>query len=438
MAHNMFPVLIILTTALFTYLAWRDLRLGLFLIAATLPSYLIRFSVFGFPLTLLEILIILLFIIWLIKKPLSVRSDQKWSLTLPILLLLIAATIGIFVAPDKIAALGIWKAYFIEPLIIFFIALDLLKEKKDQNKLITYLGIGALFIALFAIFQKFTLLAIPAPWNTEGRVTSIFPYPNAVGLYLGPIITLGFFSLISSSLISNLRQFISHPRQIISHPLPIFWLFTIILSITAIIFAQTEAVYFAIPTAIILILIFFTKYQKPVLITTLIIVALLTVIPTTRQTVWQKISLQDYSGTVRLTQWQETWQLLKDQPLLGAGLSGYPSALLPYHTHLDIEIFQYPHNIILNTWTELGLLGLFAFLFLAWQIIKIISPLTKGRLRGVSSNNWIALAATSALTEIVIHGLVDVPYFKNDLAVLTWLIIALVLLSLPSATETEI
>ena len=140
----MFTLLTTLTVLLFTYLTWRDSRLGLFLIAAALPSYLIRFSVFGFPLTLLEVLILILFIIWLIKKLLSVRSDRKWSqlfpktLMLPILLLLLAAIISIFIAPDKIAALGIMKAYFIEPLLIFVIALDLLKDKKDPLE-----GLGA-------------------------------------------------------------------------------------------------------------------------------------------------------------------------------------------------------------------------------------------------------------------------------------------------------
>lgn len=424
----MFPILIVAALLLFTGLAWRDLRLGLFLIAAALPSYLIRFSLQGFPTTLLEVLIIILIIIWLIKRPFSIRSDQIRSWLIPIALLIIAATLGIFVSPDKMAALGVWKAYFIEPLIIFFIALDLLKEKSDQAKLMNYLGIGALFIAFFAIWQKFTLWGIPAPWNIEGRVVSIFPYPNAVGLYLGPIIALGFFSLISNmqnitrqSLV-RLRR-ISRPRQFISNPFNIFWLATITLSSLAIVFAQTEAAYFALPAAVVLILIFFTKYQKPAIVIALIIIALLAIIPPARHAVWQKISLQDYSGTVRLAQWQETWHLLKDQPLFGAGLAGYPTALAPYHARTDLEIFQYPHNLILNTWTELGLLGLLASLIFIWLLgHRLFIPTSAQR-------SWLTLAAAAALLEMIIHGLVDVPYFKNDLAVLTWLIIALVLLS---------
>lgn len=409
----MFPVLIILAACLYAFLAWRDLRLGLFLIAAALPSYLIRFSMFGLPATLLEILVIILIIIWLAKRPFRVRSDPKWFF--PITLLLIAATIGIFVAPNKIAALGIWKSYFIEPLFLFVIALDLLKDKKHAAQLITYLGIGALFVAAFAIFQKFTLWAVPAPWDAEGRVTSIFPYPNAVGLYLGPIICLGFFQILSSF------KLFKPPLSSVKLLKLLFWPLTIILSTLAIIFAQTEAAYFAIPAAIALALIIFTKYRRPALIFCAIIITLIALFPPARQTVWQKISFQDYSGTVRLAQWDETGNFLKDNLLFGAGLSGYPAALIPYHTHSDIEIFQYPHNLVFNIWTELGLLGLLASFLILYQL---------GRRLVVSHpTNLMAAGAAAAILEMLIHGLVDVPYLKNDLAVLTWLIFALLILS---------
>jgi hypothetical protein len=39
--------------------------------------------------------------------------------------------------------------------------------------------------------------------------------------------------------------------------------------------------------------------------------------------------------------------------------------------------------------------------------------------------DMMVLALALAMLAIVIHGLVDVPYFKNDLAVLWWLIIAM-------------
>ena len=104
--------------------------------------------------------------------------------------------------------------------------------------------------------------------------------------------------------------------------------------------------------------------------------------------------------------------MLRDHPFFGAGLAGYPKIFSPYHKATYIEIYQYPHNIILNFWSELGLLGLIALLWLIIQFTRTALQQKQYRL-------------LACMLVIVIHGLVDVPYFKNDLAVFFWLLIAL-------------
>ena len=124
---------------LFASLACKNIFWGIYLVCALLPSYLIRFSIFGLPSTLLEGMVVILFVIWLIKEkinfnPLIWLKNLKQiknqnlknnplpkSLRLPIILLLTAATISVFAAPDLRASAGIWKAYFIEPLMFLLI-----------------------------------------------------------------------------------------------------------------------------------------------------------------------------------------------------------------------------------------------------------------------------------------------------------------------------
>ena len=110
--------------------------------------------------------------------------------------------------------------------------------------------------------------------------------------------------------------------------------------------------------------------------------------------------------------------MLKDRPLQGAGLGGYPTIFEPYHDAKLYEIFQYPHNVILNFWVEMGLFGVIAFLWLA---------LVTGKLAWQRRNDPFVLAAFAALLTMAIHGLVDVPFFKNDLAVLTVFFMAMML-----------
>ena len=131
-----------------------------------------------------------------------------------------------------------------------------------------------------------------------------------------------------------------------------------------------------------------------------------------------KLTFNDYSGQVRRSQWRETVAMLKDNVVFGAGLNGYPTAMEPYHEAEQYEIFQYPHTIVLNVWTELGLLGLIAFALLAWR--------ATATLRGAGTPPMATTLAFLALVQMSIHGLADVPYFKNDLAMMAWLILAVI------------
>jgi uncharacterized ion transporter superfamily protein YfcC len=40
--------------------------------------------------------------------------------------------------------------------------------------------------------------------------------------------------------------------------------------------------------------------------------------------------------------------------------------------------------------------------------------------------SWLILGLILTMLAVIIHGIVDVPYFKNDLAILFWLWLALV------------
>lgn len=406
-----FPILVILTSIIFAIIAQRDLKLAIYLLLFALPTYLVRFDIGSIPLTLLEVLVVIVIWRWLVSKVaagFSLRSAQTevcgylrtMPFTLPIALLLLAATIGVIVSPDKLSALGVWKAYFVEPILLFFVIRSTFKNKTDIKHALTALGCSALVVSVFGIIQRLTGLGIPAPWDIEGRIVSVFDFPNAVGLFLGPIVTMAVVLIATQK------------RRT-------FWTITAILSLIAIVLAQTEAAYVAIPVS--LLLVSFLRPRLRRLTIPLAVVGFIAVmmIPTAHQ----KLTLHDYSGEVRRVQWSETIAMLKDRPLFGAGLSGYPIIFAPYHQADWIEVFQYPHNIILNIWSELGLLGLIAFILLSYRIVRLSNH-----------QQLVSIAILAALIEMSIHGLVDVPYFKNDLAIMTWALVALLTL-LPTVND---
>lgn len=402
----MFEILLILFTLAFAALAGINLRAAALFVLAALPAYLIRFTIGPIPFTALEIMILVVLLVWLIK----IHDFKKLTkdFAIPAAILVVAATIGIFVAPDQLAALGIWKSYFIEPILFYFVLRSLLDDRDYAHRAVLALGTGLFFVVLFALIQKLTGLAIPEPWDLTRRVTSVFAYPNALGLYVAPIVVLGFTALG----VALRHRFVG---------LVGFWIVTLALAIGAVIFSQTEAVWVALPISLLAIAIISKWTRWWAVPASVIGIILILAVPMIRGPMIEKITLQDYSGGVRLAQWSETMELVKDHPIFGAGLSGYPTAVEPYHQAEHIEIFQYPHNIFLNTWSELGILGLIGLIALAFEILY----LARRGLFNKTGPHWLVLGASGALLVMFIHGLVDVPYFKNDLAVLTWSILAL-------------
>ncbi len=425
------PILLILFFCGFAYLAWRNLLWATAALLALLPSYLIRFSLGSMPMTLLETMILILFAVWFLKLKLkkekfssSLKILEKKNWTWLIFAWLIFAMVSLLISPDLRAAAGIFKAYFFEPVLFLLVFLSVVKTKKDLDIVFYALGISALAVSAFAIYQKFTGFAIPNPiWQAAAtrRVTSFYGYPNAIGLYLAPIVVFYVGWLISKFQALSFK----FQKTLITNFKPlIFQLFVIVLSLVAIIFARSEGAYVGVLAGLFFLGLMTKKLRWPTVALAIIFVTVIALVPQFRHYAVEQITFQNDSGKVRQIMWRETWRMLHDRIFSGAGLAGYQENFAPYHKALHIEIYLYPHNLFLNFWSELGLGGLIVFLLM---MIKFFKDSIKN-LFVIRYSLLVTLMA--AMITILVHGLVDVPYFKNDLAILFWLIIGLSLLEL--------
>lgn len=398
---------------------------ALILIAFGLPSYLLRFKIGFLPMTVLEVMILVVFVAWIFKMVTN-KAGFKQSLRISyeftndilgkykwlILLFLIAATIGVIVSPDKIAALGIWKAYFIEPILLLIVLLNTFKTRKDFKKLFYAFGASAILISIIAIYQKFTGAWIPNEfWRAEEtrRVTSVYGFPNAIGLFLAPIV------------IWNLGELVLRWKENIWLR-RIFYAAVIGLSTLAIFFAGSEGALVAM--AVVGAVIFLKNKKTRWFAVGIIAIAIVLVLamPASGKVLIEKLFLQDVSGEIRREMWQETWDMLTERPIEGAGLAGYQERVAPFHEKDYVEIYLYPHNIFLNFWSEIGLLGLVVWWLIIIKIFKNYFTISNFEFR-VSYFIYLMV-----ILVILIHGLVDVPYFKNDLAIFWWMLFANILI----------
>lgn len=409
-------ILIITLLLVFTIICFKKTSWGLYLICLSLPSYLIRFNIESIPFTFLEGMILVLFFVWVLKELLNknlfkvIKKIPQNKFFIPGLLLLTAVTISVFVAPAQKPALGIWKAYFIEPLLLFLVLINTVKTKKQIKRVFYSLGLSATIISIITIVQYIAGFGIPTSYDLPNikRATAVYGYPSAVGLFIAPILVLFVGMFFEELRIKNQGSRIKNNKIILYSTV-------ILLLLTAIILAKAEGAVIAVLAATFFILMF-TRYRKFVIATSLVFVFLILLIPTTRDYVTTLLTFQDVSGDVRIALWQGTSKLIKNHPIFGAGLAGFPELYKEYKEAKHVEISLYPHNIFLNFWVETGILGLISLL---WIIINYFKEGLKGLSYKLLTTHY-SLIFLSVMICMLVYGLVDAPYFKNDLSCLFW------------------
>lgn len=382
------------------------------LILLLLPAYLIRFSVFGIPSTVLEVLIYAVFLYGLWRAYKAGFRPIESEIWLPIGALIIALIISTIIAPDKRVALGELKGFFIDPLIFLWLIWQFAKKEK-LLLLFGSLSISGLFVAVCTIIQK--ILGNVTP---DGRVIGIFGYsPNYLALFLMPIAVLTAGLLFTDYRLPRLQN--KYLR----------W------SVVGLLFALLLlAIYFSGSRGGIMALVFgigiffLAKYWRFVgqRFSSKIIVAIL--ILAAIYTAWTFIR-PDFSASpasgrvassnnVRWQIWQASWELgaknIKNS-LLGVGLGNFQAAFgeltknranFPeYITPMALT----PHNIYLMFWLSTGILGLLSFLVLLVLFFRQALQNLSGEFAP------IILAVFSAMA---IYGLVEASIWKNDLSII--------------------
>ncbi len=378
------------------------------------PAYVLRAQIGPIPSTALEIALLATAVI-------ATRKDIKTTWKKGFLKLkpfhiagglwLLATIIAIVVAPNHVAALGLWRAFVLEPMLYAILVAGIIDTEQDKKQILSALIWSVIAVSLIAIGQFVTGKFIPHPWDTDfatRRATGLFPYPNALSLYVAPIAALCF-----GLLVMPIKETMRNKKE------QILLIAGFLCGLASIILAKSVGGFIGILIAVLFAMFWNKKTRYATLIVSFF--AFYAIVNSPLQShIASTLSFGEWSGRVRAIMWNETIQMLSQHEFLGAGFGAYPTVIIPYHRATWMEIFQYPHNILLNVWSETGLLGIVAFTGICLTWFR-------------RSSRAYALP----LITILAHGAVDVPYFKNDLALMFWVLIALVALS-PQTTPISI
>ncbi len=398
------------------YLSWRRPVWGAYGVLALLPAYQVRFAVAGVPSTLLEVVAIAAFlgasVHWAQKKsPFPHLSRRGIGAAL---LWLAIGGLGVAVAQDTYIALGLYRAYVVEPLLTLPLWLAVWQSEADRRGALGVLSAQLILAASVAILQQAHIISSPAPWIHEAppRVVGFFAYPNALALYAAPLA-----ALLGATALTIL------PFRRWERPL---WIIGALSGVLACALAVSRGALLALGIATVILGAWSSRKRWWWFVCGLVL-AVLIILPMTRGKIIDVVQLRDTSTDVRTVLWRGTWRLIADRPLMGAGLGAFPTLYPYYKDDQHVELLQYPHNLVLNAWVELGAAG-------ALFTIGTVFWLSFALFRRLRAHDAWAVGALAAWIVVVVHGLVDVPYFKNDLAMLT---IFLLVIAVTKTTPAE-
>ncbi|MEP6752824.1 MAG: hypothetical protein ABI959_08780, partial [Candidatus Dormiibacterota bacterium] len=117
--------------------------------AGCLPLYVVRWKVGPISTTLLELLVLATTALYVLgRRRDGVFRLERTRYDIPIVLLLLAGAIAVLVPSDRWHALGLYRAYFLEPIAIFYVAIDLLRRPGPIRRVLLAIGLGS---SVFAI-----------------------------------------------------------------------------------------------------------------------------------------------------------------------------------------------------------------------------------------------------------------------------------------------
>jgi O-antigen ligase len=386
---------------------FRYTRAALFATTALSVAYNLRWHIGFYPTTLLELAIVVTVAVFIVEALLHRRwPEWRTPFTWPAALFILAGLLSIIVAPDRRAAAGLFRAYIVEPIAIFFIASVVIRTWRHALLVASGLGVAGLVVAILNIVAVLQAVAQHNADISLNPPVAIYQSANAVALFLVPLIAVAASLLLfDNDRITRIGSGVF---------LAIAGLATVL--------SFSRGGYLALLVVALGLVVSHPRRRLlvPVALVGAVLVAL---IPPVSRRIVREINLADPHNSMqgRFQLWRATLRMLRDHPIFGTGLSSFQRSINVDRGD-DTENLIYPHNILLNFWTETGILGVVAFAWIVFQAIRV--PL-RGLRRGLPQWRPIHRGVLLAIVGILVHGMVDVPYWKNDLSLEFWVLLAL-------------
>lgn len=382
-------------------------RLLLFIISLSLPLVVYRVVVFDIPITVFDVVLYGAGIVscfffgreilaGLLRSARSEPARIFWAIYL---LYAAGALLSVVISQDFWSALGYWRAYVLNPLVAIVLVGGIISHEEDLYVLAKGYVASCILLVCYGVFEMIAVGGLDIV-----RMDALFQSPNYLALYITPAAVMLVWAIGRSSREERLGYIVS--------------LAIVVAGIVAT-FSRGAVIALLITWAVSLISGLQQKTAR-IMIGAGMILVIFTSYGIARLLLPGR-SIQ--SDSIRVAIMRESVAIGFEHPLLGVGLGDFQRVFANRTAHM-INFPEYitphartPHNLWLNAWLQTSLLGLISMLALTWY------GLSKSAQRVFSREQKQLYRGLVVL--YVAYGFFEAVFWKNDLAVLFWLIFAL-------------
>lgn len=343
----------------------------------------------------------------------DVNPLTKTKIDAPIILYLIIITLSTITSISPTDSLRD-LALHMGGLSFLFVMINTVKEKKDFNIVVTVLVFTATLVALYGLYQYVVGVEIEAAWvdleNNPGmrtRVYSVFNNPNILAEYLVMIIPLAVSLFWYTKKLSK----------------KIIFLGLTLIMVLALVLTQSRGGWLGFAFSA---LVFILLIEKRLLLTLIpISIGGIFFLP---DSIMNRIlsigNLSDSSNAYRITMWEITLDIIRDNWVAGVGFGHLPFKQT-FETYIRTMPTFHAHNTYLQQAAEMGIPGIVAFLLFLFILFKYgIKNLIKQEDKYI---RVMAAGVLAGLGGVLFHGLVENVLYLPRIIITFWIMVSLIL-----------
>ncbi len=364
-----------------------------------------------------EAALVLGFVLYMFRWKMDKNYHYKKSpVFVPIAIFMVCGAASILVSPDMGFSFYNWYNLAVVYCMTFVLVTQNVTTKDEIKNLAYALGLSAVLVVAYGFFQYiFGIDTADMKWvdgeafpELKKRVFSTWENPNILAAYLDIVISvlLGLFAKLEGK---NTRIMLAVAM-------------TACLACLAMTYARG-----ALLTAVLVMGGYGVLRDKRILLALMVIAgAVLALDPVLLERMQTAFSVADTSSEMRIAMWESTVQMIMDHPLLGIGWGAYWMVYPLYDTYIvdGSVMLVHAHNIYLNYWAEIGIIGGTAFL---WYFFKTMGmALFNSRVLPNKLMEGLLLGLGLAMISIALNGLTDDVLFNIPSSMLLWMMCGLV------------